>query len=114
MSDKTKWNMERPEWWNRLQELWTNAVGNPGYAKEDWQELHALIDKMDGGAKTSYEYGVQTERKRCLDIAEKEFIYWREVDNNKPDVQKIAIGAVGASSNIFCRILGVKLSGDVT
>ena len=46
MSDRAKWSPERPDWWNRFHELWTLAVGQPGYNKKDWIELEEELERL--------------------------------------------------------------------
>jgi hypothetical protein len=54
--------------------------------------------------------GVDAERKRCADIAQKQFEYWKRALQDSDEYEnKLAGdmfgGAMGASANIFCAIL---------
>lgn len=40
-----RWDRRRPEWWNRLQELWTKAVDAPGYNKQQWQDFAECLER---------------------------------------------------------------------
>jgi hypothetical protein len=34
-----------PDWWHKLHNLWTKAVGQPNYNKREWAEFEAVISK---------------------------------------------------------------------
>lgn len=52
---------------------------------------------------------VDEERRRCASICVQEYARWKDV---RPESYGIAIGAVGAASNILCAIEGIKAEAD--
>ena len=40
---KERWSKDQSDWWNRLHEIWTWAVGKPGYNKTAWEALQKEI-----------------------------------------------------------------------
>lgn len=40
---RTRWAADKPVWWNRLHELWTKAVDQPGYDKRQWADFEAEL-----------------------------------------------------------------------
>jgi hypothetical protein len=53
------------------------------------------------------EQAVEAERQRCLMIAAYEADYWRQVgvvDIDRPDMDGICIGGIGAAANICAAI----------
>jgi hypothetical protein len=46
MYDPNKNSSLRPEWWNRLHQLWTKNVGLPGYDKVEWQDFETHLNNL--------------------------------------------------------------------
>jgi hypothetical protein len=46
MYDPNKNSSLRPEWWNRLHQLWTKNVGLPGYDKAEWHDFEAHLNSL--------------------------------------------------------------------
>ena len=55
-----KWAKDKPEWWNRLHELWTRSVGQAEYSKVDWQDFELVVEKMQARPSAA-------EAERALD-----------------------------------------------
>ena len=52
---------------------------------------------------------VADEKSRCAQICVKEYARWKDVDE---DSYGIAVGAIGAASNILCAIEGIPSVSD--
>lgn len=50
---------------------------------------------------------IRLERNRCLKIALDQYAYWRELNPKDKLIQDFATGAMGASANLYCEILGI-------
>lgn len=62
-------------------------------------EEKAIIEKAKGD-----------ERQRCVDLSIEQYSYWRELDSDDPTLNNIAMGAMGAASNILAAVLGLNIA----
>ena len=45
---RERWSPHKPEWWNRLHVLWTNAVTQPGYDENEWHKFAESLYRATG------------------------------------------------------------------
>ncbi len=48
LASRERWSPHKPEWWNRLMVLWTDAARKPGYDKKEWNEFADSLYRATG------------------------------------------------------------------
>lgn len=75
--------------------------------REGEEEFRAALAVLLAAAEVR---GAEREKGRCARLCVDEFARWKDAE---PDSYGIAIGAIGAASNILCAIEGTPCVSDV-
>jgi hypothetical protein len=61
------------------------------------------MSELQNKIKESFKEAILAERTRCLNIAQHEYEYWR--NNDKTEIENIAMGGMAALANIEAAII---------